>query len=262
MYIGVPKMQQSPIAVNQQGHALSYVLGAYFGDASITHAWTNNDGSEVLQMRLRVIDEEFVGRFYEALKDAFPGSNPKLTLNINNGTKGHHGKKPLHCVTVRRGVPEYIQSIAGKRTLIPSVVYRSTRDTKAFLEGILDSEGWVIIVSQEKGRFYLQIGFAMTSEMVYEMQKMLHRLGIKTAKIKTKHYPSGKILKTCMFNTVSFLESGLKFTAKRKQGRIDAFSAATKLLKDTGFYNSSGASFNDYKLGYREFVREGLLANE
>lgn len=261
-YIGVPKLQQSPIAVNQQGHALSYVVGVYFGDASINRAWTNDDGSETLQMRLRVIDEDFVQRFAKEVEEAFPGSNPKITLNAANGEKGHHGKKPLHQVRVRRGVPEYILSIAGKRTLIPNVVYRSKADTRAFVEGILDSEGWVFIQSGNLGAFYLQVGFAMTSDVVYELQKMLQRLGIKTAKIKTKHYPSGKILKSCMFNTASFLDSKLKFTARRKQGRIDAFVAARKLLSDTGFYNPSGASFNDYKLGYREFVRDGLLANE
>lgn len=252
-------MQKSPIAVNQQGHCLSYVLGVYYGDATITRAWINGDGSERYQMRLRVIDREFIERFAAALEDAFPGSNACIQFEMNNGTKGHWGKKPLHMVTVRRGVPEYIQSIAGKRTLIPSVVYRSDADIRAFVEGVLDSEGWVHVASQEKGRFYLQIGFAMASEMVYEAQKMLNRMGIKTARIKTKRYPSGKILKSCMFNTASFIESGLRFTATRKQKKIDAFVAAQQMLKEAGF-TPNGQSFNDYKLRFREDLRDDLLA--
>lgn len=259
-YIGVPKLQKSPVAVNQQGHFLSYVLGVYFGDASIHRAWTNDDGSETLEMRLRVIDEEFIARFGKSVEEAFPGSNPQIKLNIKNGEKGHLGKKPLHYVRVRRGVPEYIQSIAGKKTLIPNIVYRSDDDLRAFVEGILDSEGWVHVASQEKGRFYLQIGFAMASDLVYEMQKMLNRMGVKTARIKTKHYPSGKLMRTCMFNTASFIDSGLRFTASRKQKRIDAFVEAQQLLREAGF-KPNGQSFNDYKLRYREGLRDDLLAN-
>lgn len=259
-YAGVPKMQKSPVAVNQQGYCLSYVLGVYFGDASIDRAWANDDGSETLRMRLRVIDQDFAERFEAAVKDAFPASSPRLQLDSKNGEKGHFGKKPLHCVTVRQGVPEYIQSIAGKKTLIPSVVYRSEADTRAFVEGILDSEGWVHVASQEKGRFYLQIGFAMQSDAVYELEKMLHRMSIKTARIKTKRYASGKIMKSLMFNTSSFIESGLRFTSARKQRKIDAFVEAQKLLKEAGF-RPDGRSFNDYKLRFRENLRKDLLAN-
>lgn len=211
-------------------------------------------------MRLRVIDADFIARFAAAIRDAFPASEPCVSFEIGNGNKGHFGKKPLHMVRVRRGVPEYIQSIAGKKTLVPNIVYRSEEDTRAFIEGILDSEGWVHISSQEKGRFYLQIGFAMTSELVYEVQKMLNRMGVKTARIKTKHYPSGKIMKTCMFNTASFIDSGLRFVSERKQRKIDGFVKAQMALREAGF-TPNGVSFNDYKLRYREGLRDDLLAN-
>lgn len=253
-------MQKSPVAVNQQEYDLAYVLGVYFGDASIDKAWTNGDGSEVLRMRLRVIDQDFAERFQSAVEIAFPGSAPKLQLNAANGDKGHFGKQPLHCVTVRRGVPEYIESIAGKKTVIPNIVYRSEGDTRAFIEGLLDSEGWVALVGQKLSRFYLQIGFAMTSEQVYEVQKMLNRMGIKTARIKTKRYPSGKILKTLMFNTDAFIQSGLKFTSARKQRKVDAFAAAREVLKGAGFC-PGGSNLNDYKLSLREGLKQAVQGN-
>ena len=259
-YNGHPKMENTSFAVNQQGHALSYVLGVYFGDACIDTAWTNKDGTERKRIRLRVIDKDFIAAFSEAFQTAFPNTQTTIWYDEKIGKKGRFGKQPMHCVSAMDGVPEYIESITGKRTIIPNLVYQSDDSLIQFIIGLLDSEGWVAILKQDLGKFYLQIGLATTSEMVYEVKKILNKLGIKTGKVLTKKYPSGKILKTILFNTQSFVESNLYFNIRRKQKRIEAFLAARKRLDKVG-YNPNGVGFNDDKREYRERVRKEFLAN-
>lgn len=254
----MPKMQKSDSADNSQGQALSYVLGVYFGDGCVDVAWRNKDGTERKRFRLRAIDEDFVAFTSEQLKRAF---NVEPTHGVDNSKR--FGKKTLHSVTVSQdGIGEYIQSICGKRTIIPNIVYSSEENKRAFIEGFLDSEGWVVIIAQELGRFYLQIGVGATTEMIYEIAKLMTELGIKVGKIKTKRYPSGKILKSTLFNIESFLASGLRFNASRKQRKIDGYLQARQALKDSGLYKPNGASFNDYKRTFRETVRSGFQAKE
>jgi hypothetical protein len=57
---------------NQQGQALSYVVGVYFGDGCVTHRKFNGDGSENRCFALSVIDKDFRDYTAEQARIAFP----------------------------------------------------------------------------------------------------------------------------------------------------------------------------------------------
>ena len=249
-------MQKSEDADNQQGQALSYVVGVYFGDGCVDTAWRNQDGTERKRFRLRAIDQDFVERTALSIQQAF---NVECRRGMDNSKR--FGKKPLHLITAMSGVGEYLESITDRRRFIPNLIYQTKENTRQFIIGLLDSEGWVSFQFQELGRFYIEVGIGMTSEHMGEFIRMLNNAGVITHKVKTKKYPSGKVMKLTKFNVDSFLRSGIRFNCSRKQNRIDSYLNAIKSLKESGMYYANGASFNDYKRTFRESVQDTLRTN-
>lgn len=241
------------IADNQHGQALSYVLGVYFGDGCVTRRFTYKDGSENRCFQLSTIDADF--RDYTAEKAilAFPDSKPY---------KHEHQRDKKRRVYFLRvdNVGTFLETITGKRTIIPNIVYASRENTKAFLEGLLDSEGWATDTSYlKKNEIYLSIGLAIGSELAHEFKRMLEDFGVISGKMHTRKLESGRVMKQMQFNTASFLESGLEFHCWRIQRRLEAHRWARLVLKEVAASKlPDGVSFNDYKQSVRESVIKSL----
>lgn len=235
-------MEKSEVAVNQQGQALSYVIGVYFGDGCVTHRRTNVDGTINRCFILQVIDKDFRDYTAEQCKACFPEST------IYVGDHPREGKGMIYHLRVGL-VGDFIERIAGKRTIIPNFAYASDANKRAFLGGLLDSEGWVTDTTYlRKNEIACVIGFAIVSELAWEFKNMLESLGVKVGKVHTKTLPSGKVAKQMHFNTASFLESGLEFRCWRKQRKIEGHRWARKVLEEARKSEfPDGVSFNDYK---------------
>ena len=240
------------IADNQQGQALSYVVGVYFGDGCVTHRKFNADGTENRCFALQVIDRDF--RDYTAAEAA--KAFPEATIYPFDTFR--EGKGNIYMLRVER-VGEFIERITGKRTLIPNFVYEDA-NIRPFLEGLLDSEGWVTDTTYlRKNEISCVIGFAITSELAHEFKNMLESIGVKVGKIGTKKLPSGRIAKQMHFNTASFLDSGLSFHCWRKQRKIEGHRWARKVLEEVAASKlPDGVSFNDYKQSVRQRCLEAL----
>lgn len=239
-------MEQMVIADNQQGQALSYVVGVYFGDGCVTHRKFNADGSENRCFSLSVIDRDFRDYTAQQARIAFPEAT------VYPCDTYREGKGNIYMLRVER-VGHYLERITGKRTLIPNFVHE-TVNTGPFLEGLLDSEGWVTDTTYlKKNEIACVIGFAITSELAHEFKGLLEGLGVKVGKVHTKKLPSGRIAKQMHFNTTSFLESGLSFHCWRKQRKIEGHRWAREVLKEVAASKlPSGVSFNDYKQSVRQ----------
>jgi LAGLIDADG-like domain len=159
-------------------------------------------------------------------------------------------------------VGQYLEAITGKLTLVPNFVYASNANRRAFLEGLLDSEGWVTDTTYlRKNEIACVIGFAITSELAHEFKTMLESLGIKVGKVHTKTIPSGRVAKQMHFNTASFLDSGLTFHCWRKQRKVEGHRWARKVLEEVVATKlPDGVSLNDYEQSARKRVIEVLQA--
>lgn len=242
------------IADNQQGQALSYVVGVYFGDGCVTHRKMNADGTENRCFSLSVIDRDFRDYTAQQAALAFPDTTIYPFDTYREG-KGH-----IYMLRVER-IGHYLERITGKRSLIPNFVHEEA-NVRPFLEGLLDSEGWVTDTTYlRKDQVVCVVGFAITSELAYEFKVMLEGIGVKVGKVGTKKLPSGRIAKQMHFNTASFLDSGLSFHCWRKQRKIEGHRWARKvLLEATASKLPDGVSFNDYKQSVRRRCIEALQA--
>lgn len=240
-------------ADNQQEQALSYIYGAYFGDGCVVYRSAGENGIPNKCFTMQVIDKDFRDYVAEQGKIAFPDAS------INTFEGPRDGKGIIYHVRIER-IGHMLETVTGKRTIIPNLVYSSKETMMAFIEGILDSEGWVTDTTYlRKNEVSCSIGFAITSELAHEFKRMIELLGVKVGKIHTKKIPSGKVAKQMHFNTASFLESGLQFHCWRKQRKIEGHRWGRKVIQEViSAKLPEGVSFNDYKQSVRRQVIETL----
>lgn len=220
----MPKSENSIGAVNQQERDLAYVIGVYFGDGYVSRNYTPSGDSNTKYFRLQVIDKDFRDYTADRCERSFPErTTTKFTCEVNDRT--------YHCIQIR-GIGNYLESVTGKKTYIPNFVYASDDNKKAFLEGMLDSEGWVQLQLGKKGTTCrATIGIAVTSEILYELKKMFESLNVKVGKVSVFTKNRKKPLKHINLNVESFVDSGMKFNIERKQIRIEAFRMIKELVQ-------------------------------
>lgn len=240
-------MEKPSFAVNQQGYSLAYLIGVYFGDGCITRRKLNKNGTENRCFVLQVIDQDFRDYFSNQAKAAFPKSV------IYSHDYNRSGKGMVYSSRIGL-VGKWLEDITGKRSLIPNLVYQSDETKAAFVEGLMDSEGWVTDTSHLKnGYLYLQIGFSSTGEFVPEMQKILGELGIRSGKIHTRKIKSGRVAKTLHLNSGDWLAGNLVFHCWRKQRKVEAHRLARRVLDQAKRLDRE--TFNDCKRELIERLR-------
>ena len=219
----MPKSKNPVIADNQQGKHLSYVVGVYFGDGMVS---LNHGGVEAKFFRLEVIDKDFRDHTAYCCEVAFTDHTATSFETIKDGKK-YYGLQV-------RGIGNYIESITGKRRFVPNFIYKNDENKKAFVEGLIDSEGWIQLQAGKNGSVFRgHIGFAITSEVIYELTKILAQIGVKYGKIGTYTKNRKKALKNISINVPSFINAGLKFHIARKQERVEKFRLIQEIIGTT-----------------------------
>lgn len=237
--IKMPKSKKSMIADYQQGKHLSYVIGVYFGDGTVA---LNYGGKEAKYFRLEVIDKDFRDYAADCCKAAFP-CHHATSFETKKDGRVYYGLQV-------RGVGNYIESITGKRRFVPNFIYNGNENKKAFVEGLLDSEGWVQLQAGKSGNVFRgHVGFAITSEVIHELVKILAQLGVKHGRVSTYTKGRKKALKQINLNIPSFIESGLKFSIYRKQVKIEKFKQIQKIIGTT---RKERCSFREQNPGFVE----------
>jgi|GEM_PF-3510190 len=218
----VPKSENRSSGDNQQGKCLSYVIGVYFGDGCVC---LNYGGVKAKYFRLEVIDRDFRDYTADCCEEVFSWRAATRFETMKAGTK-------FYGLQVR-GVGNYIESITGKRRFIPNFVYKTDENKRAFVEGLLDSEGWISMYQPKNGNsFVFSLGFAVTSEVIHELARLLSQLNVKHGKISTTTKNRKKPLKSLHINIPSFIASGLKFNIARKQERIEKFRRMREIKEE------------------------------
>lgn len=229
----MPQTQQIEIAANQQGSALSYLIGVMMGDGCVICRKGR------MKFHLKTIDGDFADFVERKFQEAFPGA--KINRSIQAQHRNAYGKKPLHYLDVNGEAAQMLAELTHHKTIVPAIVYEHRRP---FLEGFLDSDGWVNVNHDTKtGTIRLQIGVAKGGGYLHSIKKLFEEEGVKTQKIQVVRTKSGKAIHRIRFNPQSFLNSGLRFHIQRKQNRLDAYMAAVEKIGR----QRVRATFNDYK---------------
>lgn len=185
----------------------AYLLGCYFGDASVF----KRHGSYAYSFEC--IDIEFIEKV-ASLLSCWTGRD------VNIHKRRDSDKYYLQVTSKDFGL--FIKDTGGCR-YIPNYVFDWDKDLqREFLEGVLDSDGWISRRENPNGNVRFQMGYGTTYSWTYDIKRLLQSFGVvchKLREIPTKN----KVQLSFIINIASFINSGLRFSIKRKQMKVNDY---------------------------------------
>lgn len=197
------------------------MLGVYLGDGCVTHQ-NGREGKTWPVFRLNTIDMDFAEETKQALQAL---SDRKVSIHTHP-VRGSH--KPNHSVRCGDGaLCEILKTDTANKTAIPCYVEEWGSQLKLdFIRGIMDSEGFVAANSNPTNRRYY-MGYKSCDVWVPEFVRILESVGIKLGKVSAEE-PRKAGYKTPVRFAIkmqSWIDSGARFSIKRKQDRVAAWAS-------------------------------------
>lgn len=199
---------------------LSYLIGVYLGDGCVYFDEKHWNYS----FQLNVIDKDFAERTADCLEEYF-GKKPALFLCESRGSWKKRGTSPLWTTCVYgKEKCQWLRDITHDKMVIPRIIFEATDEQqKAFIAGIMDSEGYVGKHYDKKlDRIHWLMGICSADTWLEDFMQMLSKHGVKYGKrykekqTKPWHKPKYRY----KINTMSFIKSGCYFTIRRKKDRL------------------------------------------
>lgn len=207
------------------GKSYAYLLGAFLGDGCVTvrRAQTLN-AKDILVFKLNTIDEDFAEATKHALSDF---TDRRITITKHAVSKSSKPNHAVYCAD--QDVCKHLLEVTQAKLVIPAFVHEWTKDEKiAFIEGLMDSEGFVGERKNEvtNRRFYM--GFKSCDVWVPEFIRVLESVGIRVGKVaqEAPRKPGYKIPTRFTIKMQSWIDSGARFRIVRKQRRVDEWASA------------------------------------
>jgi len=201
----------------------AYLIGAYLGDGSISFVEKYRN----YFFSLNAIDKEFVEKVATCLEEYYE-KKPAVFLDRSGGGWAKRGTKPLWKVVVYgKEKCQALRDITHDKRVIPQVIFESDdKCQKAFIAGIMDSEGYVgKHYNKTTDRTQYLMGIASTDVWLEDFIQLLEKHGVKCGKryrekqIKPWHKPKFRY----KINTMSWIKSGCYFTICRKNERLNDY---------------------------------------
>jgi hypothetical protein len=196
------------------GKSFAYILGVYLGDGCVTYT-----GSPIyLCFRLNTIDEDFANATAEALL-VVCGRKPNVRCNpVKRGSNNYS-------ITLRhQELCERLRADTRSKAHIPAYVWDWSLDEKrAFIAGLMDSEGYVAANNTNPTNRRYFMGFKCTSEWTPEFGRLLETIGVRLNKIMTEkpRKPHYKAPIRFTIKIQSWIDAGCYFNILRKQSKIE-----------------------------------------
>ena len=212
-------------AFEQLTPELAYLVGVYLGDGFVRDNYENHT---CMRFGLRSIDKDFLDYTAHCIKVTF-GDTVPVTLRFENYT--YKGKTKVVTMFMldytKNSFCSWLLSLSKDKQHIPEIIPRiKCGNTKAFLEGLLDSEGWFSIRKelQQNGRHRFQLGIAACDNWILESKSIFQLCGIIIKKTQiSKQKENKRTVYSYNLNPYSFALSGLQFHIKRKQDRVELY---------------------------------------
>jgi hypothetical protein len=211
------------------GKSYAYLLGVFLGDGCVTTQLSTNSGHGVKRypvFRLNTIDPEFAEATKAALEVFTDRSIAIHSYNVSKSSKPNYD---LRC-----GDPEicaHLLSVTDSKQSIPGFVFDVwSRDEQiAFIEGLMDSEGFVAERKAEitNRRFYM--GFKSCDVWVPDFLRLLEVVGIRFGKVSQEvpRKVGYKVPTRFHIKMQSWIDAGATFRIHRKQRRVQEWASAT-----------------------------------
>ena len=211
-------------------HNSGYLLGVYLGDGYVAHP----KGNRSLHFELSVVDQDFA----QAVSDAVAvvvGRVIPVHTNVHKLTKCGVQYRVRFSNT---NFCSWLLTQTDIKNRLPECIpLERCGITKRFLEGLLDSEGYIYRYKEIQPRYTrptYKLGIAMTSLWIDDLMKYFSVFGIHSHSRRSRLI--GKSKKPCIEYALSlpdFVRSGLSFNIKRKQDRVDAYERSLRSSSET-----------------------------
>jgi intein-encoded DNA endonuclease-like protein len=201
----------------------AYLIGAYLGDGSISFVPQHGN----YFFALNAIDKEFVLKVADCLHEYF-GKEPSVFLDKLGGGWQKRNTQPLwKTVVYGKSKCQYLRDITHDKRVIPQCIFTANKKIqKAFIAGVMDSEGYVgKHYNQKLDRTQYLMGIASTDVWLEDFIELLTKHGVKVGKrykekqIQPWHKPKFRY----KINTMSWIKSGCYFTIDRKNQRLNDY---------------------------------------
>lgn len=210
---------------------LAYLYGVYLTDGSITRRTVPTPGCT---FQLQVIDEDFAETTLSFLKKILPKCKGTVKVYTYDPSSDSFNKKPCTKYCIGVGFTKYgeiFEKETNRKHHLPFSIWNSPDDIKRwFIAGVMDGDGWVSFAPVGNKIPRASIGVGKTEESwIWEFRELLTSMGVHVKKpdiSKTyrnkgveKEYSSPVVRLHMDIN--SFIKSGLFFTVKRKQDKLN-----------------------------------------
>ena len=201
---------------------VAYFYGVMFGDGFIGR---NKDNS--VYFMLKTIDKDFVEfwrncgeRLYGKAYSVYTQKPERPNRNIAYVSKIYGGDK----------VKDFLQSTKD-RTEIPNFIFDGDEVCKkSFIQGLMDSEGYVTLSLSPVKQSHIGLYFSCTSKWTKDFWYIIKNLGIEVSDLYIRKMKDGrKDVYNFKINILDYVNSGLSFNILRKKRRLEFI---TKILND------------------------------
>ena len=206
------------------GKDYAYLLGVYLGDGTISLRTDN-----CYRFSLEVIDMDFIDRTRESIKSV----TGKNFTNVKCRSRGMM-MEDIYSFAVHDMMFKDMKESTEDKKFIPQFVFEADREVKiAFLEGLMDSEGWIVERKNKAGIKQYQMGFSCTSSWTYDVWQLFRSIGVSCCEPYILHQKNKKDCICFTINLASWVQSGILFSIKRKQDRVDRYADKMRISPST-----------------------------
>jgi len=222
--------------VKKMSPSLANIIGVFTGDGDTY----NGRG-----FGLNVTNEDFADETKKNLDFLLP-PNMKTHKYIFPNQKTSGGNQLYRIVVYGMNFMDYLIKVTNNKHKVPDEIMNGSKEIKkAFLQGLMDSEGCISKrkIKRRKACSF-QLTFGISSLLCYDIQKLFSELGIKTGKMTITKFKNGKYKIAYRFsiNLFDYYKSGMGFSIGWKQERLNSYKSIfekhrRKLLKNPNYTN-------------------------
>lgn len=203
------------------GKSFAYLVGVYLGDGCVTEV----QGYD--RFRLNTIDRDFADAVAKALADV---SEYRAAINGPYRDKRFSKSSPqwqLHCGDT--ALCARFRAETDNKGKLPDWIFTAPLDErKAFISGLMDSEGFVSEDKNNPTNRRWRMGFRTCDVWASEFVRLLEETGVRVYGFKEEQptIAGRKLVYRFGIKMQSWVDAGIKFNIQRKQARVDEWASA------------------------------------
>lgn len=188
------------------GEDFSYLIGSLLGDGCLYV------GKNTYQFSITSEDYDFCEKCQIIVNNIFSKKGRIKTVKKNDQISYYQ------LVVCSKDIVYFLKEITDNKTKIPHSVYKNKKFTKSFVQGLMDSDGWISKVNASDGYIRYRVGFKNISEWTKEFKEMFDILDVKTGKMrKVSNIRSSKKAFDFTINTSDYCKNiGFRINRKDK----------------------------------------------